>query len=315
MIEIIAPAFLSMIVDRGRYGFGHIGVPPSSAMDRFACAMAGFLLGNPEDSPVLEIMGNDLSVGFSENIAFAITGAHVRATLDDRPVLPWTSTNAKKGSILKVREITSGLRYYIGFSGKLDIAPVMDSITTNLECKFGGFQGRPLMKGDTLTLRDIHYPVGPATVQETLVRSMKEPHILRVLAGPEADRFSRTSVEFMFDRRKMAVFKATSRLNRTGIRLEGTALVFKDDVEQSIISEGIIPGTVQVPPDGLPIINCVERTIGGYARLAFIIDTDLDMLAHIKPGDRVFLSLVDIAEADRLRLARRDAISFYCKKQ
>lgn len=315
MIEIISPAFLTLIVDHGRYGFGHIGVPPSSAMDRFACRMAGFLLGNRENSPVLEIMGNDLALGFSENTAFVITGARVRATLDDGPVNTWSAINAPKGSVLKVREIMQGLRYYIGFSGKLGIDPVMGSRTTNLECNFGGFKGRPLMRGDTLECTDIRYPVKPAVMSKTLIPSMQEPHILRVIAGPEADRFSPASVKFIFDKKEMAAFKATARINRTGIRLDGAPFTFKDDAEQSIISEGIVPGTIQVPPDGMPIINCVERTIGGYARLAIIIDADLDTVAHIKPGDRVFLSLVNIDEATRLKMARRDAVSFYCKKQ
>ncbi|MBP1748677.1 MAG: KipI antagonist [Deltaproteobacteria bacterium] len=315
MITVINPAFLSIIVDNGRFGYGYIGVAPSSGLDRFACAIARFILGNPDSAPVLETMGNDLSLLFSESITFAITGARVKATLDDVPVQSWSQVKAPKGSILKVSEILEGLRYYLGFSGIIDIDPVMGSCSTNLECRFGGFQGRPLMKGDVLKFRDLYDPVEHVSVPDELIPSLHEPHILRVLSGPEADRFNPASVKFLSNRNEALIFKASARLNRTGIRLEGPAIQFRDKVEQSIMSEGILPGTIQVPPDGLPIINCVERTIGGYARLGIIIDVDLDKLAHIKPFDRVILSVTDNEEAERLLQAKKDTVAFYVKKQ
>ena len=153
MITVLNPAFLSIIVDNGRFGYGYIGVPPSSGLDRFSLAMVRFILGNPDAAPILEIMGNGFSLLFSETVAFAITGARVKATLDDVPVGSWSHVNAPKGSILKISEVLEGLRYYIGFSGIIDIEPVMGSYSTNLECRFGGFQGRPLMKGDVLKFR------------------------------------------------------------------------------------------------------------------------------------------------------------------
>jgi antagonist of KipI len=315
MITVINPAFLALVVDNGRFGFGHIGVPPSSGLDRFALDMARAILGNPGNAPALEIMGNDLSLSFSETMTFAITGARVKATLDGEDVEPWSAIRAPKDSILKVTEVLEGFRYYIGFSGTIEVAPVMDSYTTNLECRFGGFHGRPLMKGDVLTLRDMCEPGGPHTIPGELIPSMKEPHFLRILPGPEADRFTPASVKFLFDKDEALIFRASARLNRTGIRLEGAAIEFLDRAEKSIISEGLLPGTIQVPADGLPIINCVERTLGGYARLGTVIDVDLNRLAHIRPFDRVILSTTDHEEARRLSRARKDAIAFSIKKQ
>lgn len=315
MITILNPAFLSLIVDDGRFGYGDIGVPPSSGLDRFALNMARFILGNPENAPVLEIMGNDLSLLFSESVTFAVTGARVKAVLGDVTVEPWSAVRVPKGSVLKVPEVLEGFRYYVGFSGTLEVEPVMGSYTTNLECRFGGFRGRPLMKGDVLTLRDMCEPAGFQAIPDELIPPMKEPHILRVLPGPEVDRFTPASVKFLSHRDEALFFRASARLNRTGIRLEGPAVEFRDRVEQSIISEGTLPGTVQVPADGQPIINCVERTIGGYARLGTVIDADLDKLAHIRPFDRVILSVTDREEACRLSQARKDSIAFSIKKQ
>jgi biotin-dependent carboxylase-like uncharacterized protein len=315
MIEVLSPGFLSIIVDRGRQGHGHIGVPSSRELDRHASAIARYLVDIPEDAPLLEVMGNDLRLRFQQDMGFAITGAKVKATLDDEPLRPWAAVHAKEGSILRVAEVLEGLRYYIAFSGVIDVEPVMGSSTTNLECNFGGFHGRPLMKGDMVALRDIREPAGLPAVPEKMIPSMREPHLIRVIAGPEADHFAPESVRFLANRKETVLFNATSRLNRTGIRLEGEPLRFRDDVELSIISEGLLPGTIQVPPDGYPIITLAERTIGGYARLAMVADADMDMLAQIRPRDRVVLSSIDINEAERLWRAGRDALSFYCKKQ
>jgi biotin-dependent carboxylase-like uncharacterized protein len=315
MIEVLAPGFLSIVVDRGRQGYGRIGVPSSRELDRFATGIARYLVGIPEDAPLIEAMGNDLRLRILEETTFAITGARVRATLDDEPLLPWSAVRAKKDSVLRVAEVLEGLRYYIAFSGVIDVEPVMGSFTTNLECTFGGYHGRPLMKGDRVALRDIREPAGLLTVPETMIPSMCEPHLIRVIAGPEADHFLLGSVRFLANRKETVLFRATSRLNRTGIRLEGEPLGFRDEVERSIISEGLLPGTIQVPPDGHPIITLAERTIGGYARLATVADADMDMLAQVRPGDRVVLSSIEITEAERLWRAGRDALSFYCKKQ
>jgi antagonist of KipI len=171
------------------------------------------------------------------------------------------------------------------------------------------------MKGDRIALRDIREPAEFAIVPDRMIPSMREPHLIRVIAGPEVGYFAPASVRFFGNRKEAALFNATSRLNRTGIRLEGNPLEFRNDVEQSIISEGLLPGTIQVPPDGCPIIGLAERTIGGYARLATVADVDMDRLAQIKPRDSVILSSIDIDEAERLWRARRDALSFYCKKQ
>jgi biotin-dependent carboxylase-like uncharacterized protein len=315
MIEVIGPGFLSIIVDCGRQGHGYIGVPSSRELDRLACAMARHLVDIPGDAPLLEVMGNDLRLRFLQEMTFAITGAKVKATLDEEPLHPWSAIHAGKGTVLKVAEVLEGLRYYIGFSGIVDVEPVMGSCTTNLECTFGGFHGRPLMKGDRIALRDIREPAEFAIVPDRMIPSMREPHLIRVIAGPEVGYFAPASVRFFGNRKEAALFNATSRLNRTGIRLEGNPLEFRNDVEQSIISEGLLPGTIQVPPDGCPIIGLAERTIGGYARLATVADVDMDRLAQIKPRDSVILSSIDIDEAERLWRARRDALSFYCKKQ
>jgi antagonist of KipI len=84
-------------------------------------------------------------------------------------------------------------------------------------------------------------------------------------------------------------------------------------VEKSIISEGILPGTIQVPGNGMPIIMLYERTIGGYARVAIIAKADLDLLAHLKPKDKVMFEMIGVEEAEKLWNTKLESMSFYIK--
>ena len=121
--------------------------------------------------------------------------------------------------------------------------------------------------------------------------------------------FSRGFSKKFADRQYRNVYDVSATINRTGIRLEGRPLQFSAEVDKSIISEGILPGTVQIPGDGLPIIMLYERTIGGYARIARVVRADLDRLAHLKPGDYVLFELIEIDEAERLWESRQKSLA------
>jgi len=299
MIEIINPGWPSLIVDGGRFGEAAVGVPSSSALDRYACRALQLLLGHAADAPVLEVMGTGFALRFHHAMTCAITGARVKATIDDRPVRPWMSFQADPGSLLRIQEVVEGLRYYIGFSGTMDLERVMNSFTTNLECGFGGYQGRILTAGDRLTFTEI-CEVERSAVPGIAIPPMHPPHRLRVVAGPERSFFTDESCNLFMDRDMRVVYDVSSQTNRTGIRLEGEPLCFRQGVERSIISEGILPGTVQIPGDGRPIIMLYERTIGGYARIALVVRADHDRLAHLKTGDPVLFEMIGIDEACQL---------------
>jgi len=299
MIEVIHPGWLSLVVDAGRYGYADFGVPPSAALDSFAYKMLNILLKNPYSTPAIEVMGHAFSLQIHADVTCAITGARVEATLNGEPLEPWTSFYAQKGSILKVKAILEGFRYYVGFSGKMDVEWAINSFSTNLECRFGGFKGRPFMKGDSVRI------AGPRmeksnTIHEKTIPGMEPPHVLRFVEGPEMKYFSRESLGRLFEKKALSWYNVSSKSNRTGIRLEGEPLAFKEGVEKSIVSEGILPGTIQIPGDGLPIIMLHERTIGGYARLGVISRADRDLLAHLKPGDKVTFEMVEPKEAEQL---------------
>jgi biotin-dependent carboxylase-like uncharacterized protein len=299
MIEIINPAWFSVIVDGGRYGNADVGVPNSAALDQFAYNILNYLVGNETGAPALEIMGNEFSVKLNCATMCAITGAQVTAYLDEEQITPWTSFAVHKGGILRVKEVVEGFRYYIGFSGLLDVDRVIGSFSTNLECRFGGFSGRPLLKGDRIGLNNPRI-FGERFMPDEVIPPMDSPHVLRIIEGPEAQYFTQETTNRLFEKKDHSWYIVSSKSNRTGIRLEGKPFIFKKGVEKSIISEGILPGTIQIPGDGQPIVMLNERTIGGYARLGMVAKVDRDRLAHLKPKDRVLFHFIGIHDAERL---------------
>jgi len=299
MIEIVNPAWFSIIVDGGRYHHADVGVPSSAALDQFSYKLLNYLVRNERDAPVLEVMGNEFAVRLNCEVTCAITGAQVIAYIDDRQITPWVSFTAHRGSILRVKEVLEGFRYYIGFSGLMDVDRVINSYSTNLECRFGGFRGRPLIQGDRIILRNPQV-TGERFVPEEGLPIMEPPHVLRILEGPESHFFTTESKRKLFEKPEQSLYTVSSKSNRTGIRLEGKPLQFRKGVDKSIISEGILPGTIQIPGDGLPILMLNERTIGGYARFGMVAKVDQDRLAHLRPKDTVFFCLIEIDEAERL---------------
>ena len=299
MIEVVNPGMHAVIVDRGRFGYSAIGVPMSSALDQFAYQVLNRLTESDESAAVVEVIGAYFSVKFQTETTFAITGARVAAALDGQHIRPWTAVNASKGGVLKITGVTEGFRYYVGFAGGIDVEAVMGSRTTNLECRFGGYQGRALKVGDKL--QPAGNPVEKTgMVPEHFIPRMHPPHRLRMVAGPEADFFTDDSLKRFVEKRLKTVYTVSVNSNRAGIRLEGDPIIFKDSRDKSIISEGILPGTIQIPGDGMPIIILYERTIGGYARLATVARADRDVLAHLKPADDVWFEMIGREEAEAL---------------
>jgi biotin-dependent carboxylase-like uncharacterized protein len=300
MIEVLNPGWMSIIVDGGRYGFADIGVPPSAALDSFACTALNHLLGNGKDFPALEVTGSDFRIKINVDVDCAITGAKVNAFLDKTPVKPWVSFRAKKESILHVKEVVEGLRYYVGFSGMFKADNIMGSYSTNLECRFGGFHGRPLMKGDILGLKDIRLQAHNKAMSEAHIPRMQPPYTLHIIEGPEWERFTSGSLKRFIEKKEYKWYTVSTRVNRTGIRLEGMPLEFRENAEKSITSEGVLMGTIQVPGDGFPIIVLNERTIGGYARIGLVAKVEHDLLAHLKPRDSVMFEMIEIDQATDL---------------
>lgn len=76
-----------------------------------------------------------------------------------------------------------------------------------------------------------------------------------------------------------------------------------------VLSAAVAMGTIQLPPDGEPIVLMADRqTTGGYPVLGQVATVDLGSIAQLRPGDRVSFTEVSLEEAQRLYLDRERAI-------
>ena len=169
---------------------------------------------------------------------------------------------------------------------------VMGSRSTYISGRLGGFQGRALAKGDIIPRGETNLDSRPRRLADDFRPVLREKITLRCLAGPQDDYFDR-ALDVFFG----SVFKISPEADRMGYRLDGPAIELKEGAPTSIISEPSLPGMVQVPADGRPIIILVEQTVGGYAKIATIITPDLDLVAQARPGDHVQFSRLNLAEA------------------
>jgi antagonist of KipI len=303
-LEVLEPGPLTTVQDLGRYGFGRYGVPPSGALDAFALRAANLLVGNPEGEAGLEVTLMGLRVKALTDILVAIGGGDLQPRIDGEPIENWCSYLMKKGDSLHFRSPKSGCRAYFAVGGGILARPVLGSKSTNLSSRFGGWEGRRLKRQDVLSSDspETHLKFeGSALSQENRPLYSKEWR-LRVLFGPQDLDFPESSRKAFL----AESFKVSSHSDRTGLRLSGPPIHRSPGLGESIISEGVAPGTIQIPGDGRPIIILSETVTGGYRKIATVIGADLPLLGQIKPGDDVRFESVGLGKAlDELEAIER----------
>lgn len=294
-IEILSPGLQTTIQDLGRFGFSHYGVPPSGALDSFSLRIANRLVGNPEDQACLETALLGLRFKALDDVCIAVTGGNLQPQVNKCSFEMWRSHVLKKDEILTFAGPVSGCRAYVAFGGALKILPTLGSLSTNLAAGFGGFEGRPLQKGDMLQIGSAQLKLTAAgrKVKSEWIPAFTATWTLRVLWGPQDDEFTQ-AVKHVFTHSSYSV---TSQSDRTGVRLNGPEIARKSDTPESIVSEGLVAGSIQVPGDGQPIIVLGETVTGGYRKIATVISADLPLVGQIKPGDEIDFKPVSIDAA------------------
>ncbi|HIJ40999.1 MAG TPA: biotin-dependent carboxyltransferase [Deltaproteobacteria bacterium] len=292
---MVSPGPLTTIQDRGRFGFGQYGVPPSGALDTFSLRVGNLLVGNEEGDACLEITLMGLVVRALEDLVVAATGADLAPRVNGEAVQMWQSRLMRKGDRLSFKGPKSGCRAYLAVAGGIRVPLVMGSRSTNLSARFGGFEGRPLQRGDVLASASPHLHLRSVGRSLSLDFIPKYPSdsVIRILPGPNDDHFSAGS----WDSFLACSYQVTGHADRTGIRLAGASIDTRADMRESILSEGVVPGAIQVPGDGQPIIILNETVTGGYRKIATVISADLPLLGQLKPGDAVRFVEISIQEA------------------
>ena len=299
VIHVNKPGLLSTVQDLGRKGLRQFGMPVCGALDSGCLQAANVLVGNAPGEAALELTmaGPDVEFGFSSVIA--VTGADMDPRINGRPMPMWQAVAVRPGDRLHFGWAKNGCRAYLAVAGGIDVPSVMGSKSTYIRGSLGGFRGRPLTEGDCL-------PAGvpPAGLRQVLDRRIPAAHIpeykspwtVRVVPGPQARCFSAGGLRAFFSQE----FRITKDADRMGCRLEGPVVEHLGGAD--IISDAVLPGSIQVPGNGCPIVMLSDcNTTGGYAKVATIIRQDLWKMAQARPGDIVRFAAVSVAEAQQRR--------------
>lgn len=301
MIEILATGALNTVQDLGREGYRDIGVSLSGAMDPLALRIGNLLLGNAQGCAALELQTFPVTLAFTTDGCISLTGADCRARLDGRLLPPWWALPVKAGQRLELGYPRSGARAYLGVRGGFDVPLVLGSRSTALRGHFGGLGGRPLHRGDrlaslpapALSLPKEGLGVAPPEVAlgGLFPRLDDGTLLLRAIPAGEHDLFEAVAEGFWNQ-----TWKISAQSDRTGFRLSGTPLVAKRPMEMR--SYGLMPGIVQVPPAGEPIIQLSDaNTAGGYPKVAGVIEVDLWRLGQARIGSGIRLQPADTGVA------------------
>ncbi len=255
-----------------------LGVAESGALDRGALRTANRLVGNPEDAAALEVTMGGLRAVAETDTWFAVSGGWGPVVLDGREVDPYEAHAWPEGAELHLDWFSHGARAYLAVRGGLLGRPALGSLSTDL---LAGLGPEPLSAGARVA-------VGPRPARPVPAVDLAPwgaPHDdleLELAPGPRAEWFTASARAALFE----TTWTVGSAADRVGVRLEGPALARGRAGE--LPSEGMIPGALQVPPDGRPTILCADGPVtGGYPVIAVTTDASLDLLAQARPGTRI----------------------------
>lgn len=302
------PGALTTLQDLGRFGHQQYGVSVNGPMDEWSHRLANALVGNAPNAAVLECTLTGPKLIFSVPTLIALCGARMKVAVDGR-LLPYDrAVLLGRGAVLDVGERTEGARLYIAIRGGLDTDKVLGSRATNIRAGFGGFHGRPLRKGDRLKIGSVPrdaalLPIEKRGIQSGLpvmfaapvevARPERDKNTVRFIAGPQWSRFTKRA-RTVFEAES---FQVTAQSDRMGARLQGAPLMLEEPLE--LISEATAFGTVQVPPEGQPIVLMADRqSAGGYPKIAYVASADLPLLAQSMPGDALRFKQISQEDAE-----------------
>lgn len=297
MIEVVASGPLSTVQDRGRPGFRHIGVPRAGVVAPAWMSLANALVGNTLDSAVIECFEGGMRLRAADRefrLAHVGDADVVLIDADRRRQLPaWRSHRIPAGSDVLIR--TTGLaRIAVIAIRGLDITPVLGSASTYARAGLGGLNGRALAGGDRFRVAESAAPDLELACSPFETVFDHDDVVLAAVPGPQDDAFEPAALDEFFS----ASWTLSSEADRMGARLDGPAIPHRNAASREIVSDAIVPGSVQIPGSGLPIVMLADaHTAGGYPKIATVVSADLPKLAICRAGTRLRIEKVDVNAA------------------
>ena len=289
-LEVLDAGLLTLYQDQGRPGRGNLGVTPSGAADLAAAATANVAVGNPRGATVLENIGGIRLRALTDAVV-CVTGAQSRVLLDDMPVHLARPVLVTAGSTVTVDPATVGLRSYIAIRGGIVADAELGSASTDV---LSGLGPTPVRLGDVIGVLPRSTAMTDAQLSNPM-RVREGAHgqtegVLRCVLGPRDDWFTPESLEAFL----ATEWTVTAQSNRVGVRLVGPegSVALSRAREGELPSEGMVAGSVQVPPSGEPVIFLRDHAVtGGYPVIATVLEEDIDIAAQLPPGATVRFEL------------------------
>jgi KipI family sensor histidine kinase inhibitor len=302
VFEVVEPGLMTTIQDAGRPGWRRFGVPVSGPMDRQAHAAANLAVGNTPGEAALEMTFPGPKLRAVADAVVAVAGADLGARLNQTDLEPGQPVRVRRGDLFTLTAPRSGQWLYLAVAGGIDGPEVLGSRATWTRGGPRGPLGRPVRAGELLGVRE--GPAGPRRARPTpAIPRGRRTLTVRVVLGPQADAFAPEGLAAMLG----GIFEVTVQRDRSGARLRGVPV--RHRVGADIASDGLLPGAVQVPADGGPVVIFADGpTTGGYTKAAAVVSVDLDALAQLAPGDRVRFEAVTVAQAHALLRAVQEEV-------
>jgi biotin-dependent carboxylase-like uncharacterized protein len=297
-LKLLAGGPLALVQDPfGRVGFQRFGVPVSGALDSTSLRVANLVVGNADTDAGLEVFykGPVLEVD-ADSARVAAVGASlvVRSSDGERRIASGRSVRVCRGERIEMGACESGLVAYLAVEGGIAVEPFLGSRATYLRAAFGGLDGKAVRKGDAL-------PLARESVAERAERQapkwdLSPPARVRVVPGPQDDWFTARGMRTLLK----TAWTVSRQSDRMGVRLEGPAIEHAKGY--NIVSDGIAPGAIQVPGNGLPIVLLADRqTTGGYPKIATVASADLPAFGRLAPGATIRFEAVSVEKAEAAR--------------
>ena len=308
-VDVVKPGMLTTLQDGGRSGHAHLGIGRSGAFDAPALRIANALCGNPRDACVLEITLLGPTLQFQAPAWVAVTGAPVPLQIDGRDLPRWAPVQVPAGARLSLGAMPRGCRSYLAVHGGFAGASVLGSRSTDLNAALGPFDGRPLCVGDRLAIApdaaSVSARATPGWWLDARPWFSDDPtQPLHLLPARHQAHLTDASRQALF----AGAFTVQAASNRTGLRLQGPRLAWQAPFE--VVSEGCVPGLLQLPPSGQPIVFGVECPVsGGYPRIGQVAAIDLPRLAQARPGAVLRFKSCTLAAAWRAQQKRERALA------
>ncbi len=317
-LRVIEPGLHTTIQDLGRMGHQAQGIPVSGAADQVALRAANTLVGNGPEAAALELaLAGPLLEVRADSVRVALAGGTTGLDIlsNDsgaaRHARGLCSVRLIRGDRLRVAGLKGSAVAILAIEGGIPVPPFLGSRSTYVRGSFGGLHGRALAAGDLL-------PVASCTVDERPEVELLDLELLppvepiRVVLGPQDDFFTKKAMTAFLSES----YAVTREADRMGLRLAGPKLDHAKDA--NIVSDGIAPGAIQVPGNGLPIILLADRqSAGGFPKIATVISADIPALGRVAPGAKLRFRSVTIEEAQvarRMMLAQTAALGARCTR-